>query len=119
MSADFTLSEQKIDGDRLVVVVTGELDLFTAPDLKQRLMEAIEGGARGLVVDLDHATSIDSTALGVLRAASKRLRLHGGELAVVCGDPEISRTFEITGLDEVFPVLEDRDAALERLAAEG
>jgi anti-sigma B factor antagonist len=119
MSTDFTLSEQKADGDLLVVAVTGELDLFTAPDLKERLMAAIEDGARGLVVDLAQTTSIDSTALGVLVAAMKRLRLHGGELAVVCSDPEIVRTFEITGLDEVFPVLEDRDAALERLAAEG
>lgn len=119
MSTEFTLSEHKVDGDRLVVAVSGELDLFTAPDLKQRLMDAIEDGARGVVVDLDEATSIDSTTLGVLIAASKRLRLHGGELAVVCSDPEITRTFQITGLDEVFPVLEDRDAALERLAAEG
>jgi anti-sigma B factor antagonist len=119
MSANFTLSEEKVDGDRLVLAVRGELDLFTAPDLKQRLMDAIEGGARGVVVDLGEATAVDSTTLGVLLAAMKRLRLHGGELVVACRDAEIGRTFEITGLDEVLPVLEDRDAALERLAGKG
>jgi anti-sigma B factor antagonist len=116
MSADFTLSEHSVDGDRLVVAVRGELDLYTAPDLKQRLMDAIEAGARGVIVDLDEATAIDSTTLGVLLAAKKRLQLHDGELVVVCGDAEIGKTFRVTGLDEVLPVLQDRDAALAHLA---
>jgi anti-sigma B factor antagonist len=118
MSADFDLSEEKVDADRLILAVRGELDLFTAPDLKQRLMDVIDGGARGVVVDLAEATAIDSTTLGVLLAAKKRLKLHDGELVVACPNAEIGRTFEITGLDEVLPVLEDRGAALERLAGE-
>src|SRR5919199_180748 len=66
MAIDFSLSDDALDGDCLVVAVRGDLDLFTAPDLKQRLTEAIDAGTTRLVVDLDEATSIDSTTLGVL-----------------------------------------------------
>ena len=116
MATDFSLSDDEPDGDCLVVAVQGDLDLFTAPDLKQRLTEAIEGGTTRVVVDLEEATSIDSTTLGVLIAAVKRLRLRDGDLAVVCSDPGIARTFEITGLDEVFGVLDTREGALAQVS---
>ena len=116
MATEFSLSDDAVDDDCLVVAVRGDLDLFTAPELKQRLTEAIEGGTTRVVVDLDEATSIDSTTLGVLIAAVKRLRLRDGGLAVVCNDPTIARTFEITGLDEVFGVLDTREEALARLS---
>jgi anti-sigma B factor antagonist len=116
MAIDFSLSEDACDGDCLVVAVRGDLDLFTAPDLKKRLTEAIEGGTTRIVVDLDEATSIDSTTLGVLIAAVKRLRLRDGDLAVVCSEPRIVRTFEITGLDEVFGVLATREQALAEIS---
>jgi anti-sigma B factor antagonist len=119
MAIDFSLSDDALDGDCLVVAVRGDLDLFTAPDLKQRLTEAIDAGTTRVVVDLDEATSIDSTTLGVLISAVKRLRLREGDLAVVCSDPAIVRTFEITGLDEVFGVLDTRDEALARLSDGG
>jgi anti-sigma B factor antagonist len=117
VATDFSLSEEHLDDRRLVVSVRGELDLFTAPDLKQRLASAIENGARQVIVDLEGATSIDSTTLGVLIAAVKRLRESEGDLRVVCSDPRIARTFEITGLTGVFEVLATRDAALRRIVA--
>jgi len=119
MAIDFSLSEDDCNDDCLVVAVRGDLDLFTAPDLKQSLTEAIEGGTTRIVVDLDEATSIDSTTLGVLIAAVKRLRIRGGDLAVVCTDPRIAKTFEITGLDEVFGVRGTREEALAEISGGG
>jgi anti-sigma B factor antagonist len=116
VASEFSLSDDELDDDCLIVSVQGDLDLFTAPELKQRLTDAIERGTTRVVVDLDEATSIDSTTLGVLIAAVKRLRLRHGDLAVVCSDPGIARTFEITGLDEVFGVLDTREQALAQVS---
>ena len=72
----------------------------------------IEDGKKQLVVDLSKATFIDSTTLGVLVGGVKRLRPVGGSLSLVCTDQNITKIFEITGLDRVFPIHKSRDEAL-------
>ena len=84
------------------VAVAGEVDLYTAPALKQALSARDRQGARSVLVDLSRATFIDSTTLGVLMGAVKRLRPAGGELAIACSDPNIRKIFEITLLDRIF-----------------
>jgi len=113
--AEFALSEESLDDRTHVIGVAGHVDLFTAPELKQRLVDTIEGGKTHVVVDLEQARSIDSTTLGVLISAVKRLRVRDGNLAVAAQDPTIVKTFRITGLDEVFPVAPTRGQALARL----
>jgi anti-sigma B factor antagonist len=113
---EFRLEDEPVDEVTHVVSVHGDVDLFTAPELKQRIVDVIERGRTRIVVDLTGATSIDSTTLGVLIGAVKRLRLRDGDLAVAARDPMIVRTFEITGLDEVFGVLSSREEAVERLS---
>lgn len=100
-----------------VIAVHGQADLHTAPELRSAIAGAIDGGARALVIDLAEATFIDSMTLGVLLGGVKRLRPSGGSVAVVVVDPHIRRIFEITLLDRVFSLHEDRDAALDH--AEG
>ncbi|MDP9401155.1 MAG: STAS domain-containing protein [Actinomycetota bacterium] len=112
MAPDFAVTEEQIDAERHVVAVRGEIDLFTAPELKQALTEAIEQGRRRVVVDLTETTFLDSTALGVLIGAVKRLRSNEGSLAIVNVDRNIQKTFEITGLDQIFALLPSRDEAL-------
>ena len=85
--------------------------------LKERLVQVIEDGKKQLVVDLSKATFIDSTTLGVLVGGVKRLRPGGGHLALVCTDQNISKIFEITGLDRVFPIYASREEALRSVAA--
>ena len=77
----------------------------------------IEDGKKRLVVDLSKATFIDSTTLGVLVGGVKRLRPTGGSLSLVCTDQNISKIFEITGLDRVFPIYASREEALRSVAA--
>jgi anti-sigma B factor antagonist len=113
MSPEFSITEHPIDNERHVLAVRGEIDLFTAPELKQVLAESIEGGRIRIVVDLTDTTFLDSTALGVLIGAVKRLRSRDGALAIVNVDDNIAKTFEITGLDQIFTIVPTRDEAVE------
>jgi anti-sigma B factor antagonist len=98
-----------------VISLGGEVDLYTAPEFKQQLLEVIGEGATYVVVDLTKTTFIDSTTLGVLVGGVKRLRPAGGQLSLVCSDRNITKIFEITGLDKVFPIHETRSEAVETI----
>ena len=113
MSPEFAITEHPIDEERHVLAVRGEIDLFTAPELKQVLAESIEAGRVRIIVDLTDTTFLDSTALGVLIGAVKRLRSRDGALAIVNIDDNISKTFEITGLDQIFTIVPTRDEAID------
>ena len=115
MPSEFAITEQGPEAGHHVIAARGEIDLFTAPDLKQVLTDAIEGGQHRLVIDLSEVSFLDSTALGVLIGAVKRLRSRGGALAIVNTDTSIAKTFEITGLDQIFTILPSRDEALAAL----
>lgn len=95
----------------VVLAVRGQADLHTAPELRTAINAALDAGATGLVVDLAEASFVDSMTLGVLLGAVKRLRPSGGKVSIVCVDPHIRRIFEITMLDRVFSLHDDRDAA--------
>ncbi len=110
-STDFDV-ETIDEGDPVVVIaVHGQADLHTAPELRNAITAALDGGATGLVVDLSEATFIDSMTLGVLLGAVKRLRPSGGKVSIVCVDPHIRRIFEITLLDRVFSLHTSLEAA--------
>lgn len=116
MSFDFSLTEDRPTNGVHVVAVAGEVDIFTAPELKRAIAAAIDGGARAVVVDLTETRFLDSTALGVLIGAVKRLRPLDGRLLIVNTEPSTAKTFEITGLDQIFTIVGTRDEALKELA---
>ena len=95
-----------------MISLSGEVDLYTAPEFKQQLLEVIEQGGRDVIVDLSNTTFIDSTTLGVLVGGVKRLRTNEGQLSLVCSDRNITKIFEITGLDRVFAIHPTLEAAL-------
>jgi anti-sigma B factor antagonist len=109
---NFALSTEELGTGIAVISLSGEVDLYTAPELKTELIRVIEAGAPSVVVDLTQTTFIDSTTLGVLISGVKRLRPSGGSLQLVVTDRNIRKIFEITGLDRVFSLHESRDAAL-------
>ena len=112
---NFHIQDEEIDGQTHIIELGGEVDLYTAPEFKERMVQLIDGGKKQIVVDLSQATFIDSTTLGVLVGGVKRLRPAGGALALVCTDPNITKIFEITGLDRVFPIHGTREDALQSL----
>ena len=73
MPSEFTIAQHPIDSERHVVAVRGDLDLFTASELKKVFAQAIGAGRIRIIVDLAETTFVDSSALGVLIAALKRL----------------------------------------------
>ena len=113
----FTIDDRQVDAATHVIEVGGALDLYTAPELKQRLRGVIEGGKSAVVVDLSEAAFVDSTTLGVLVAAAKRLRSAGGALALVCPQPSIRKVFDVTGLERVFEIHDAREDALSSVVA--
>ena len=101
-----------MDGGTHIVSVTGEIDLFTAPEFKQRVSAPIDEGRTHVIVDLTDTTFIDSSSLGVLIGAHRRLRRLEGSLVIVCSNDAIVKTFRITGLDGVFTIVSRLDEAL-------
>lgn len=110
---NFAVSSEVVEDNIAVIDLKGEVDLYTAPEFKQLLLEHIEGGVLKVVIDFTDTTFIDSTTLGVLVGGVKRLRPVGGQLLLVCSDRNIIKIFEITGLHRVFEIHSTRDEALE------
>ncbi len=95
-----------------VVAVQGEVDVATAPRLREQLIDLVSNGGTRIVVDLERVDFIDSTGLGVLIGARKRVRTHDGDVKLVCTEPRIVKVFEITGLDQVFQIHPSLDDAV-------
>jgi anti-sigma B factor antagonist len=100
---DLDLNVRK-DGDHSVLEVAGEIDVYTAPKLREQLIELVSDGSYHIVVDLEKVDFLDSTGLGVLVGGLKRVRNHDGSLQLVCTQEKILKIFRITGLTKVFPI---------------
>jgi anti-sigma B factor antagonist len=95
-----------------VVSIYGELDVASAPALRERLVELVTQGYHHLVLDLEGLDFLDSTGLGAIISALKRARTNGGDLRLVCTQSRIRRLFEITALDKAFPLHSSLDDAV-------
>lgn len=98
-------------GDHSVLEVGGEVDVYTAPRLRERLVELVEHGVHNIVVDLSRVEFLDSTGLGVLVGALKRLRAVNGTLGLVCAHERLLKIFRITALDRVFVLYDTVESA--------
>ena len=99
-------------GDWSVVAVTGELELATAPRLRQQVVSLIGAGRSHLLIDLSGVDFVDSVGLGVIVGALKRCRTHEGDLMVSGAVPRVRLLFEITRLDEIIELHPDVATAL-------
>lgn len=104
-------------GDPTVVAVQGEIDVYTAPDLREHLTNLVHTGHHHLVVDLEQVDFLDSTGLAVFITVLRRLRPHGGSLRLVATTERILKVFRITGLTQVFPIHHSLAEALAMNAA--
>jgi anti-sigma B factor antagonist len=103
MDQPFEITQKEHSGHP-VIVVAGEIDVATAPELRDRLQAQVAAGHSTIIVDLLNVTFLDSTALGVLVGVLKRCREADGELQLVVTEARILKIFEITGLTEVFSI---------------
>jgi len=114
---NFDINTEQLSDDAYVISLAGEVDLYTAPEFKQQLLDVIGKGAKSVIVDFTTTTFIDSTTLGVLVGGVKRLRTNDGQLSLVCNDRNITKIFEITGLDKVFTIYPTREEAVSAVGA--
>jgi len=98
--------ETRTEGDWSIIDVAGEVDVFTAPKLREQILSLVGQGANHLVVNLDGVDFMDSTGLGVLVGGLKRLRERDGKLALAGAHGTVLRVLNITGLDSVFALHE-------------
>lgn len=100
------------EGGRTIVEVGGEIDVYSAPALRDRLNGLVAEGHHDLVVDMQGVEFLDSTGLGVLVGGLKRVRTHNGSLHLVCSQERVLKVFRITGLTKVFAIHDSVEQAL-------
>ena len=98
--------------DRPVLDVVGEVDVYSAPELRERLAELLNASAPSLIVNLADVTFLDSTGIGTLVAGLNRAVQFGGTLTLVSDHDRILKLFRITGLDSVFSIRSSIDEAI-------
>jgi anti-sigma B factor antagonist len=105
----FTITKQ---GDISIVEIDGQLIVGNRQELKQKMLEALDAGARKLLVDFTKTGYIDSSGLGVLVSLSKKVREQGGELRLAALNEDLRTLFELTKLDTLFQIAATREQAL-------
>src|SRR5580692_4596179 len=113
---DIKVNVRESEGDAYVVDLSGEIDVYTSPKVKDAITELIDQGHYNLVINLEKVRYIDSTGLGVLIGGLKRVREHGGSVNLVCTNPQIKKIFDITGLVKIFGIFDDEQSAMKALA---
>jgi anti-sigma B factor antagonist len=98
-------------GDRIVLVLAGDIDIHSAPQVRERLVALQGDGSTAVVVDLAGVNFLDSSALGALVAAHRQLHDAGGTLSLAGARPHVRKVFQITRLTEVIPVYESVEEA--------
>jgi anti-sigma B factor antagonist len=113
---ELTLNVHSDDQGFTIIEVAGEIDVYTAPKLRERLVGLVEEGSYQLIVDMEGVEFLDSTGLGVLVGGLKRVRAHEGWIDLVSTQGRILRIFRITGLNKVFSIY---DSVADAVAAHG
>ncbi len=109
LPVNFSVKTYNHENGTPVVVLGGEVDVYTAPQMKEQLSSLIQSGAQRIIVDLSGVNYFDSTALGTLIGSLHRIREREGNILIVGASPRVRRVFEITGLDNVFEMYESID----------
>jgi anti-sigma B factor antagonist len=110
-SVDLTL-ESRQEAGRTIIEVAGEIDVYTAPKLRDRIADLVASGHHDLVIDLEGVEFLDSTGLGVLVGGLKRVRTQDGSLQLICTQERLLKIFRITGLAKVFAIHDSQESAL-------
>jgi len=111
VDVDLTLATNEVDG-ATIIAVGGEIDVYTAPKLRDQIPELVAAGVFDIIVDMEAVEFLDSTGLGVLVGGLKKVRAHDGSLELICTQDRLLKIFRITGLAKVFVIHDSADGAL-------
>jgi anti-sigma B factor antagonist len=107
-----TVTPRPLNEGTQALDLEGEVDVYTAPVLRQAIVEQVDGGTKHLVINLEKVEYLDSTGLGILIGGVKRLKEQGGSLRLAGPSARITRIFDITGLNKIFDVYPTEQDAL-------
>lgn len=111
--ADLVIETRTIDGTP-VLDLSGEVDSYNSPKLRERMVALIDQGSAHLVINMGEVDYIDSTGLGTLVGGLKRATEKGGTIRIICPNEQIYKVFHITGLVKVFPIFDNESAAFQQ-----
>jgi anti-sigma B factor antagonist len=115
---DLELETTQRDGVS-ILSLSGEIDVYTAPRMRQAIVDLVDAGSVNIVIDMEKVDFLDSTGLGVLVEGLKRIRTRGGSLSLVVTQDKIVKIFDITGLNKAFPIHGSLEEALKEPVAGG
>jgi anti-sigma B factor antagonist len=114
---EITIDQEDREGGVTVLAITGDLDVATGPQLRDRLIQVMDEGRFRLVLDLTGVPFLDSLGLGVIVGIVHRLRPHDGALALACARPPVNRALKISGLASVLAIRDTLDEAVAAVRA--
>jgi anti-sigma B factor antagonist len=114
---DFTVDYTIADDGIVCVVLTGSLDVATAPEVRDLLIRLIHEGHYRLVLEMSGVDFVDSIGLGVFVGVVHRLRPYDGSLAIAAPSPQTRKVFEITQLVRVLPLFDSLGSAVEAVGS--
>ncbi len=103
---------KEINNNIMGINIEGEIDVYTSPKVKEALNDLIQKGNNNIIVNLEGVSYIDSTGLGVLIGALKRVKENNGDIKLVCTNLQIKKIFDITGLVKIFELYDSEELAL-------
>lgn len=109
--ADLAITTRTVDG-MPILDLTGEVDSYNAPKLREKMVSLIDAGSATLVINMAGVDYIDSTGLGTLVAGLKRASEKNGAIRIICPNEQIYKVFSITGLVKVFAIFDSEDKAV-------
>lgn len=96
----------------LVIVIKGEIDLYSSPVVRKQILETIDNKIPVILVDMNQVTYMDSSGVATLVEGYKQCNQYNGRFLLSGVQPEVRQVFELTRLDSVFPMYKDRQSAL-------
>ena len=114
---DINLETRKLGNLAYLIEVQGEIDVYTSPRVKETINDLIEKGNYFLVINLEGVRYIDSTGLGVLIGALKKVKENDGAVSLISTNPQIKKIFTITGLVKIFGIYKNEEEALASMTA--
>ena len=109
--ADLKIETRTVN-DRPVLDLTGEVDSYNAPKLREKMVALIDEGNTDLLINMTGVDYIDSTGLGTLVGGLKRATEKNGQIRIICPNEQIYKVFNITGLVKVFTIYDNEQDAL-------
>ena len=106
---ELSLETRESDGTT-ILAVGGEIDVYTAPKLRDQITELVSNGVYHIIIDMEAVEFLDSTGLGVLVGGLKKVRAHDGSLQLICNQERLLKIFRITGLAKVFTIHSSAEA---------